>query len=106
MNNEASKFSAGTASFALAVIMLCVHVLLLVLAQIPPAHLSGLLGAIGPTIGLASCFAIIAIPLSLILGKVGVTRGGGQRRWGWLGLALTAHSILVGYLAQAASWRQ
>jgi hypothetical protein len=103
MHDEAPGFNAGIASAALAVCILFVHVLLLV----PLERLSVRLAeAVGPPIGLTSCFAMIATPLPVILGIVGVCRKGSQGRWGWLGLALTALSLWVGYQAQAANWRQ
>jgi hypothetical protein len=86
--------------------MLGVHVVMLVLDLLPERRLPGSLLAVGPAIGLASCFSLLALPLPLILGIVGLLRGGRQRSWGLLGLALTASALLVGYLAQAGNWMQ
>jgi hypothetical protein len=106
MDSEASKVNAGTTSVVLASCMMCVHLVFFVLVLLPERRQPGSLLAIGPAIGLASCFSLLALPLPLILGIVGLLRGGRQRSWGLLGLALTAFALLVGFLAQAKNWKQ
>jgi len=106
MSDKTSKIKAGTASLALAACFLFVQIFLFVLVLIPERRLPEGLLAVGPTIGLASCFGIIAIPVPSFLGIVGLFQEGRQRLWGLLGLTLTALSLVVGCLAQAANWRQ
>lgn len=106
MGDKDLRIGAGTASSALAACMLFYQGVMWVLAQISEKRLPERLVAVGPALGLVSCAAIITTPVPIIFGLVGISRGGIQRRWGIIGLGLTAFAFLAGYLAQAAIWRQ
>lgn len=104
--DKATESRSGTTTLLIAIALVSVQVVFLIFIAVPVNRLPASLKAIGPALLFSSFAAFLAIPIALAFGVAATFRGGRQRLFGLLGLALTACSGVLGYLAQAANWRQ